>query len=125
MSNLLASIGCAIMDDVDAIIEKRQDNVEIYNEILGLEWYASSPHCYPVRYPSVEERDQALARLDAAGIESRKAFSSLPTHEKVYAHMGYKDGDFPIAEHIGDRTLFVPVHQNIGRKEIEKVTAQL
>ncbi len=121
MSNVLASIGCAIIDDAEAIIEQRKKNVELYNKTLGLDWYATSPHCYPVRYANEEQRDETLKRLEANGIEARKAFSCLPTQEKVYAHLGYKKGDFPIAEKFGETVLFTPIHQGLTFEDIDKI----
>lgn len=125
MSNLLASIGCAILPSADEVISKRRANVDKYNQILGKDWYASSPHCYPVRYSSEQERNEVLQRLWDNGIEARKAFSSLPTQERVYAYMGYRLGDFPFAERFGEIALFVPVHQGLTDEDIEKVCSYL
>ena len=125
MSNVLASIGCAIIEDAEAIIEQRKKNVELYNKILGLDWYATSPHCYPVRYENEEQRDTVLRRLETNGVEARKAFSSLPTQEKVYTHLGYKEGHFPAAEKFGRTALFVPVHQNLSEDDIKFITSLL
>lgn len=125
MSNVLASIGCAILPTADDVIKKRRENVEYYNQLLGLNWYASSPHCYPVRYDTEEKRDDSLKRLWDNGVEARKAFSSLPTQEKVYAHLGYKIGDFPQAEYFGKHVLFVPVHQGLTKEDIQKICSLL
>lgn len=125
MSNLLASIGCAIIDDADIIIEKRLSNVLLYNSLLGKNWYATSPHCYPMRYETEEARDATLKRLEDNGVEARKAFSCLPTQEKVYAHLGYKTGDFPVAEKFGKTALFVPVHQNLSEEDIKLIASLL
>ena len=125
MSNVLAAIGCAILPTADDVIAKRRINVKTYNNLLGKDWYASSPHCYPVRYESEEERDNTLKRLWENGVEARKAFSSLPTQEKVYAHLGYKLGDFPKAEYFGKHVLFLPVHQGLTETEIQFICTLL
>lgn len=125
MSNVLAAIGCAILPTADEVVSKRRANVARYNEFLGKDWYASSPHCYPVRYNSIEERDTVLKRLEDNNVEARKAFSSLPTQEKVYAHMGYKLGDFPMAEKFGDTVLFVPVHQDLTAEDVTFISKLL
>ncbi len=125
MSNVLAAIGSAIIDEAQDIIERRRENVKLYNKILGLNWHATSPHCYPVRYANEEQRDETLKRLEANGVEARKAFSSLPTQEKVYAYLGYKEGHFPVAEKFGRTALFVPVHQNLSEDDIRFITSLL
>ena len=125
MSNVLASIGCAVLPSADSVIEQRQKNVKLYNSILRKTWYATSPHCYPVSFADETMRDEALKRLEANNVEARKAFSCLPTQEKVYAHLGYKEGDFPTAEKFGKTVLFTPIHQGLTTEDIEKICSYL
>ena len=119
MSNLSAAIGVAVIDEADKIIRKRKKNVALMNSYLKKDFYADSPHAYPVL---CDNRDEVLLRLEKNGIEARKLFSCLPTQEKVYRHMGYDLGDFPVAEDIGNRGLFVPIHQNLNEKDIKKIS---
>ena len=121
MSNVLASIGCAILPSADKVVNQRRDNVKLYNSILGNTWYAESPHCYPTRYDTEEERNFILERLWEDKIEARKAFSSLPTQEKVYWKYGHRKGDFPMAEKFGETVLFTPVHQDLMVEDIEDI----
>ena len=125
MSNILASIGCAILPTADEVIEKRRSNVRLYNEILRKDWYASSPHCYPMVYVSEQDRNAVLQKLWDNGVEARKAFSSLPTQEKVYEYLGYKLGDFPMAEEFGKTALFTPVHQGLTEENIKFICSLL
>ncbi|KKN59593.1 hypothetical protein LCGC14_0540560 [marine sediment metagenome] len=119
MSNILASIGCAVVSEADGVIEKRKKNVELYNKLLSGDWYAESPHCYPYRYKTSQERDESLLRLSENGVEARKLFSCIPITEYGYS------GSYPIAERIGDTGLFVPVHQDLTEDDIEKVVSLL
>ncbi len=121
MSNVLAAIGCAILPTADEVIKKRRENVELYNSLRKLNWYATSPHCYPVEYNNEGERDETLKRLWENGIEARKAFSCLPTQEKVYKYLGYKEGDFPVAEKFGKIMLYTPIHQGLTEENIKKI----
>lgn len=125
MSNVLAAIGCAILPTVNEVIEKRRNNVELYNKILKNDWYATSPHCYPVRYNTEKERDDTLMKLWDNGVEARKAFSSLPTQEKVYSKWRFSMGDFPMAEKFGKTVLFLPVHQGLTEEDINYITKLL
>lgn len=115
MSNLLASIGCATIPLANEIIEKRKQNVEYYNQLFNKNWYAESPHAYPILYESSKLRNNALIRLEENGIEGRKLFSCLPIKE-----YGLK-GHYPIAESVGEKGLFVPVHQGLTKIEMEKI----
>ena len=119
MSNISAAIGAAVMNDADDIIRKRKSNVALMNRLTGNEFYAESPHAYPIL---CDNRDEMLLKLEKSGIEARKLFSCLPTQEKAYEYMGYELGDFPMAEDIGNRGLFVPIHQNLNEEDIKKIS---
>jgi len=121
MCNLVAAVGCGIVNEADKIIQKRQQNVEFLNERLNRNWYADSPHCYPVDMKSQEDRDNMLELLELYQIESRKLFSCLPSQEKVYSGMGYKKGAFPAAEKAGDNSLYVPCHQDLDKEDLLKI----
>jgi len=102
------------------------------NEILGRECFPKSekdyvvPHAYPVMLKSREKRDEYLRALpEKFGIESRQVFSSIPTQNQAYEFLGEKQGNYPIAEDIGNRGLYVPCHQNLKEEEIIKVSEVL
>ena len=115
MSNITAAIGCGVIDEADSVIEKRKNNVSLYNNFLEGTWFAESPHCYPYIYKSQEERDKALLRLEKNGIEARKLFSCIPTVE-------YRiPGSYPVAQEIGEKGLFLPVHQELTEEDIKKI----
>ena len=88
------------------------------NELTGNNFEAESPHAYPIL---CDNRDEKLIELEKEGIEARTIFSSLPTQESVYKYLGYKLGDFPVAEDIGRRGLFVPIHQDLTDEDLEKI----
>jgi perosamine synthetase len=129
MTNLQAAIGCAIFDSIDDVNHARMRNVDLYNENLGLEFFAEAPHCYPVIYPSRAGRDEALVILDGHGIEARKLMSCVPMLS-FYAKKGYplevieKCCDvesFPVAERLASCGLFLPVHQKLKWSDIDYV----
>lgn len=115
MSNILASIGCAVISGADDVIKARQKNVLHLNRLMKEKWFAESPHGYPIFYKDSEERDAKLLKLEANDVEARKIFSCIPTQELE------QFGDYPIAEDIGKRGLYVPIHQNLSKNDIEKI----
>ena len=119
MSNVLAAIGCAVVDTADGVIEKRKENVKTYNRLLDKDWFAESPHCYPVTYKTSKERDETLKRLEENGVEARKLFSCIPKNEYGLP------GDYPNAQYLGAVGLFVPVHQDITEDDIKKIVSLL
>ncbi|MCH7535709.1 MAG: DegT/DnrJ/EryC1/StrS family aminotransferase [Bacteroidetes bacterium] len=130
MSNLLAAIGCAVMDTPDQVIEKRKENVEylktrIPSTGMGMgNWSATSPHCYPM-IASALNRDEILLKLQAKGVEARKLFSCLPTQEKAYEHLGYSKTDFYIARMVGDYGYFIPIHQDLTKEDLDYMVSCL
>ncbi len=124
MTSLQAAIGLGMIKELDGIVEQRRYN---YFRLGGKEDGGEyiSPHAFPYICDSEEARDKKLARLTAEGIECRNLFSCIPTQEKAYEHLGYQPGDFPMAEFIGRRALYVPSHQGLDVEDMEKIKSVL
>jgi dTDP-4-amino-4,6-dideoxygalactose transaminase len=68
-----------------------------------------------------EKRDALREHLSQQGIET-KIHYPLPLHLQEAARgLGYKRGDFPVAEQQAQRILSLPVHQYLTDAEVEKV----
>ena len=120
LTSIQAAIGLEALRGIDTVIQKRRGAFFA----LGGEEDADefiSPHAFPVICKSKEERDLVLKRLRENGIECRNLFSSIPTQEKAYSHLGYKLGDFPFAEEIGRNGLYVPCHSGLSGEDINKI----
>jgi len=117
LTTLQAVIGLSLLDEMPELFRKRNENF-IY---LGGEEGPGEfivPHGLPRFYLN---RDAKREELFEKGIVNRNYFSSIPTQEKAYKHLGYKLGDFPKSEVIGDYGLYVPCHQNLTRKELDYI----
>ena len=79
------------------------------------------PHAFPiiVKEEAPFDRNQLVAYLEKNGIETRNLFSSMPTQCKGFSFLGYKPGDFPNAEYIGNNGLHVGVHQDLNEEHID------
>lgn len=72
-------------------------------------------HIFAVR---CEERDELAAYLEKAGISTNKHYP-IPIHlQGAYADLGYKEGDFPIAEEISRTELSLPMYYGMTDEEI-------
>ena len=120
MTNLQAAVGCSLVGNIDKVNRKRQKNVALYNMLLDNDFKTDAPHCYPVIYESREDRDSALKNLKAEGIEARKLMGCIPEYDFYKKRFGDM-GEFPMASHFANCGLFVPIHQNLKKQEIEKV----
>jgi dTDP-4-amino-4,6-dideoxygalactose transaminase len=80
----------------------------------------SAWHLYTVRHP---RRDELKKFLDANGVGNAVHYP-LPLHlQKVYAHLGYKPGDFPVAEKASREVLSLPMFPELTDAQIERVAA--
>jgi dTDP-4-amino-4,6-dideoxygalactose transaminase len=63
-------------------------------------------HLYVVRHP---RRDEIRAELERRAIQSGLHYP-IPLHlQRAYAHLGHREGDFPVAERIGRECLTLPL----------------
>jgi dTDP-4-amino-4,6-dideoxygalactose transaminase len=80
----------------------------------------SAWHLYTVRHP---RRDELKKFLDANGVGNAVHYP-LPLHlQKVYAHLGYKPGDFPVAEKASREVLSLPMFPELADAQIGRVVA--
>jgi len=132
MNCLEAIIGLGIIDELSKYIEKRRQNMIKLNKLLGKDWFFEKkdeyivPHAYPVMLDSEEIRNQSLKRLpEEFEIEARQIFSCIPTQTEVYKFFEGDDREYPIAEDIGRRGLYVPCHQNLKEEDLVKISKAL
>jgi dTDP-4-amino-4,6-dideoxygalactose transaminase len=108
--------------------QRRRAIAQIYSELLdetplrlpreatGCE---SAWHLYTVRTP---QRDDLKKFLETNGVGSAIHYP-LPLHlQKCYAHLGYKPGDFPIAERAANECLSLPIYPEMTDKQVQRVT---
>lgn len=82
-------------------------------------WAQSVYHLYVVRHPRREELRQ---HLEANGIGYSLHYP-LPLHlQKCYASLGYKAGDFPVAEKAARECLCLPMYPELTDEQIDRVT---
>jgi dTDP-4-amino-4,6-dideoxygalactose transaminase len=75
-------------------------------------------HLYVVRHP---RRDQIKHHLEAHRIGCALHYP-LPLHlQKAYAHLGYKAGDFPVAEKAANECLSLPIYPEMTDAQIDRV----
>ena len=118
---------------IEAIINKRQKNVEYLNEglhrfsdVLQLPKY--DEHVSYLAYPMVIKDTKKISRrklreyLEKRGIESRPLFGCIPTQQPAYNHLKSKySGRLPMAEYLGSNGFYIGCHQYLGEKELDYI----
>lgn len=79
----------------------------------------SAWHVYVVRHP---RRDELKKHLEANGVGGALHYP-MPLHlQKCYAGLGYKNGEFPVAEKAARECLSLPIYPELTDKQIQRVT---
>ena len=84
-------------------------------------------HLYVVRLLGRDAafRDAVRERLAEAGVESGLHYP-VPLHlQPAYAHLGYRRGDFPVAERLAAEILSLPMFPEITEEQQEYVSSTL
>lgn len=83
--------------------------------------YAESAwHLYVVRHP---RRDELKKHLESNHIGCALHYP-LPLHlQRAYAHLGYKQGDFPVAEKAARECLSLPIYPELTDAQLQRVAA--
>ena len=84
-----------------------------------LEYARSNYHLFVIR---VQERDALLEYLSEAGIGAMVHYP-VPIHlQAAFGHLGYKPGDFPVAERLAAEVLSLPMYPHLALAQQERVT---
>jgi dTDP-4-amino-4,6-dideoxygalactose transaminase len=79
-------------------------------------------HLYVVQ---VDDRDAVRAKLDEAGIGTGVHYPTPIHMQPAYAHLGHKQGAFPVAERLSGRILSLPMFPEITPEQIDYVVERL
>lgn len=89
--------------------------------ILPMKPDADFGHVYHVFVVRCEQRDALERHLAKHGVETVKHYP-IPMHlQECYADLGYKRGDFPIAEEISDTVLSLPMYYGMTEEQVQYV----
>jgi dTDP-4-amino-4,6-dideoxygalactose transaminase len=75
-------------------------------------------HLFMARHP---RRDEVRAALAEAGVASA-VYYGIPMHlQPVFAGLGYREGDLPVAEECARTALALPMHPTLTREDVAQV----
>jgi dTDP-4-amino-4,6-dideoxygalactose transaminase len=95
--------------------QQRKEIAAWYNEVLkDKKWilpkvHPDADHVYHLYVIRTSNRDQVAEELKQKGIQTMIHYPIPPHLQKAYGHLGFKKGDFPIAEEIADTCLSLPI----------------
>jgi len=137
MTNIQAAIGCAQLEKIDEIIDKKRKIACYYNEklkdIAGLQLPIEKNYARNVywMYHIVlnEEfgfqREVFMKKLKDYGIETREAFIPYNMQE-IFIRRGWVNGDeCPIANYVAKNGFYVPSSPVLNKKELEYIVSKI
>ncbi len=112
--------------------EARRVRAARYDQRLGgldkLVTPAADPdrfHVYNIYTIRAQHRDELRAFLESRGV-STGLYYRLPLHlQPCFAHLGYKDGDFPEAERASREVLSLPLFPELTLEELDRVVSTI
>lgn len=113
---------------IDNAIQKRAEAAELYKERLR--------DCVAVRLPVVKGDQKQVYYVFNILVENRDGLAEylkkneigssiyypMPLHQqKCFEYLGYKKGDFPVAESVAEKIIALPIYPEITVDEVEYV----
>lgn len=133
LDSVHAVIGNRLITEVEAITNTRIANARRFDEAFADMGdavrvpirRAGVKHVYHLYMLRVARRDALLQYLQDRGIEA-KIHYPIPLHlQRCAAHLGYKAGDFPVAENDSRSIITLPAHQHLAADEIDYTIEQV
>ena len=134
MDNIQAAMLLPQMDRLETKWKRRHELARRYEERLAgisdLSWPMTLPgvtharHLFPV-WVRKQKRDVFVAQMQESGISvvvNYRAIHLLTYFQQLHGH---RSGDFPVAEHIGESTLSLPLYPAMPDEHVDIVSAAL
>ncbi len=140
LTDVAARVGLGQLPRLEEFNAKRRELARAYFEeldtpalrALGLElpprdFAQTNWHMFQVVLPEERlaiRRAEVMAKLQAAGIGSGVHYPAIHLFA-VYRRLGWKDGDFPIAERVCRNILTLPLFPTMTRTDVSRVAREL
>lgn len=126
MDTLQAAIVLPKLQAFAGELEARQRVAERYTQglsaVVETPWVPEGLTSAWAQYSILsEQRASLMAALKAERIPSA-IYYAKPLHlQGAFAHLGYQEGDFPVAERTSQRILSLPMHPYLSDEEIDRI----
>jgi perosamine synthetase len=135
LSDLAAALGVAQVEKLDSLLERRAAVASMYEErlsalkgirtpIAGRGGEVRSWFVYTVRLPAGVDRDATIARLAERGVSSKAYLPCIHLFPHL-RELGYREGQFPVAEAASADSLALPFFPAMTEEQVERVCQEL
>ncbi|HVO54463.1 MAG TPA: DegT/DnrJ/EryC1/StrS family aminotransferase [Solirubrobacterales bacterium] len=135
LSDLAAALGIAQVEKLDSLLERRAAVAALYEERLaGVEGVRTpiagrgeekrSWFVYTVRLEPGIDRDAIVGRLGERGVASKAYLPCIHLFPHL-RELGYREGQFPVAEAAAAESLALPFFPALEEAEVDRVCEEL
>ena len=135
LSDLAAALGVAQVEKLDSLLARRAGAAALYEQgLAGIEGVSTpiaargaerrSWFVYVVRLADEIDRDATIARLAERGIASKAYLPCIHLFPHL-RELGYREGQFPVAEAAAAHSLALPFFPAIGEGQVARVCQEL
>ncbi len=135
LSDLAAALGVAQLERLDTMLARRSTVASLYEQGLGEVEGVSTPlatrdkerrswFIYPVRLAAEIDRDAVISRLGDRGIASKAYLPCIHLFPHL-RELGYREGQFPVAEATSACSLALPFFPAMTESQVARVCEAL
>ena len=135
LSDVAAAIGVAQVEKLDSLLARRAAVAALYEQgLAGIEGLQTpiaargkerrSWFVYVVRLPDEVDRDATIARLAERGIASKAYLPCIHLFPHL-RELGYREGEFPVAEAAAAHSLALPFFPALSEDQVARVCQEL
>lgn len=131
-TDIAAAFGIEQMKRIEWILKEKNKIAAYYNKVFSENPLIRIPYLpayigrhswymYCLRLDKTIDRDLAVKKLKAGGIDTRLSFPPIHLQPVYREKFGYKEGDFPISEEIFNTFIDIPCWPGMGKKLMDRV----
>ncbi len=123
MTDIHAALGISQLKKLEKFKKRRREIVDFYNKELNLPHLVEKDYsnaCFHLYPTLIENREEVYHRAKESGLNLQVHY--IPVHlQPYYQELGYKLGDFPIAEDYYNKTLSLPLYYDLSDEDLEEI----
>jgi dTDP-4-amino-4,6-dideoxygalactose transaminase len=132
MSELSAALGVAQLSRFDGLLASRDRVARRYlDRLAGVPWVElpsiatdtsrMSWFAFVIRLADGVNRERVMRHLAGRGVPSRAYFSPLHLQPFYAERFGFRQGDFPVTEKLGQSSLALPFSATLTEQQVDRV----
>lgn len=129
---VMAVAARASLKRLDWITARRRENAAYYDQALAdIPQVKVSPRdplgqsAFHVYMVMAEDRDNLVHTLLTQEIEAKVHYPRILAEQPALSYLGYKPGDYPVAEAQAKRIVSLPIHEHLSREDQDAVVAAI